>query len=103
MKVSKLVHCCRGLKRDELAATFGVHQKIGSGKCNQATKPDINESLLIVSNSLNERPLRQNNSKCTIQMKLILAVVTAAIHRDIGLGADDDLFETSRSGRRLPY
>lgn len=97
------MHCFRGLKEDEQAATFGGHQQIGSGKCNQTTEPEINESLLIISNGLSERPLRQNNPKCTIQMKLILAVVTAAIHRNIGLGADDDLFETSRSGRRLPH
>lgn len=101
--MSKLVHGFRGLKKDEQAATFGGHQKIDSGKCDQATEPDTNESVLIVSNSVNERPLRQNTSKCTIQMKLILAVVTAAIHRNIGLGADDDLFETSRSGCRLPH
>ena len=99
--MSKLLHCFRGLTRDEEAATFGGHQKIGSGNCNQATEPKINESLLIVSDSLNERPLRQNNPKSAIQMKLILAVVTAAIHRNIGLGADDDLFETSRSGPQL--
>ena len=96
-----MLHCFRGLTRDEQAATFGGHQKIGSGNCNQATEPKINESLLIVSDRLNERPLRQNNLKCTIQMKLILAVVTAAIHRNIVLGADDDLFETSRSGPQL--
>ena len=69
----------------------------------RATEPETNESLLIVSNNLNERLLRQNNPKCTLQMKLILGVVSAAIHRYVGLGADDDLFETSRSGRWLPH
>lgn len=34
-------------------------------------------------------------------MKLILVVVSAAIHRFVGLGADDDLFEISRSAGYL--
>ena len=46
--LSRLLHCFTGLTRDEQVATFGGHQKIRSGNCNQATKPKINESLLIV-------------------------------------------------------